>query len=104
MLSMKRIWIGAALAAAVIGFASVAEDPYLSVGNAAPSISGKAPDGKDYSLETMRKKGSVFVVFWKERCPHNKTASSLFNALAKAHGEKAPMLGVVTATPEGADA
>lgn len=101
---MKRILIGSAAVAAIMGFVVAAEDPFLAVGSPAPGISGKASDGKDYSTEAMAKKGSVFVVFWKERCPHNGVASALYNALAKAYGEKAPMLGVVPATEERAKA
>ncbi len=93
----------AALAACVAAsFAFIGDDPYLAVGSPAPAIAGKASDGKTYSLESLTKNGSAFVVFWKERCPHNPRAAAMFNALAKAHGEKAPLLGVVTASVEGA--
>jgi len=41
-------------------------------------------------------------VFWKQRCPHNRKASALFNALHKAHGVK--LVGLVNASSEGAKA
>jgi peroxiredoxin len=100
---MHTAWIAAILAlASVVGPGT--QELHLSVGSTAPAISGKANDGKDVALEALTKKGSVFVVFWKERCPHNPRASALFNAMAKAYGEKAPMIGVVTASEAGAKA
>ena len=99
---MKRILIAAAVLAAIFGFASIAQDPFLAVGSEAPVIAGKGSDGKDYSTDAMVKKGSVFVLFWKEVCPHNPRASALYNALAKAYGEKAPLLGVMPGSQEAA--
>lgn len=102
MNGMKRALIGAALSVVAIGFAMQGQEPYLTVGNAAPSISGTGSDGKAHALESLTKEGSAFVVFWKERCPHNPRASALFNSLAKAYDGKAKMIGVVTATTDGA--
>jgi peroxiredoxin len=101
---MKRTWIWAMLtfSSGAFSIGLVSDDPYLAVGSVAPAIAGKATDGKDYALESLAKKGSVFVVFWKERCPHNPRASALFNDLAKAYGDKVKLIGVVPTSPEGA--
>ncbi len=75
---------------------------HLEVGKDAPAFAGTASDGKEYSLKSLTAEGPAFVVFWKQRCPHNKRASALFNALHKAHGSN--LVGFVNAAPEGAKA
>lgn len=90
---------------AVLGFAcafAVQETLHLEVGKVAPSFAGTASDGKEYSLKSLTAEGPAFVVFWKQRCPHNKRASELFNTLHKAHGVK--LVGFVNASAEGAKA
>jgi len=79
---------------AVSAFALVPMDE-LKPGADAPAFSGKASDGKNYSLKDLVKEKPAFVVFWKERCPHNPKASSLFNALSKAYEGKVNLVGVV---------
>ncbi len=63
------------------------ETPYLSVCSVAPA--SKAANGEAISLKTLTKEKPVFVVFWKERCPHNPRASALFNSLSMAYEGKA---------------
>lgn len=90
------------LAGACVALAAVQETPYLPVGEIAPAIDAKGHDGKSYSSAALAKEKPIFVVFWKERCPHNPRAAGIFNALNKAYEGKAPMYGVVNASPEGA--
>lgn len=90
---------------AAIGVAcafAVQSTPHLPVGQNAPDFKGVGSDGKEYSLKSLTGEGPAFVVFWKERCPHNAKASALFNALHKAYGEKTKLVGIVNASDEGA--
>lgn len=77
---------------------------HIQVGAAAPAIAGTLTDGKAFDSAAAAKAKPTFVVFWKERCPHNKPASAAFNALAKHYGDKVNFIGVVTASDEGAKA
>lgn len=98
---------GAILLASAVAlvFAVAAQTtPYIAVGEKAPAFEGKAADGKDYSLAALAKDKPVFVVFWKERCPHNRNASTLFNNINKAYEGKAQMIGFVNASPENTKA
>lgn len=90
------------LAGAGLVLAGIQETPYLPVGETAPIIESKANDGKSYSTSNLAKEKPLFVVFWKERCPHNPRASALFNSLNKAYEGKAQLVGVVNATESGA--
>ena len=93
--------LGAACLACSV--AMTQDKPYLPVGSPAPEISGTGTDGKDYSLKSLTSnKKPLFVVFWKEQCPHNPRASALFNNLNKAYEGKAKLIGVVTASADGA--
>ena len=62
--------------------------PYLPAGEEAPLFEAKGSDGNTHSLKAMTAKSPVFMVFWKERCPHNRRAAPIFNALKSAYGEK----------------
>jgi len=75
----------------------------LKAGADAPSFSAKGTGGKDYELKSLIKEKPVFLVYWKERCPHNPRATALFNSIAKAYEGKAQMVGVVWTTPEKLD-
>jgi peroxiredoxin len=90
----------AGLAAGAIVFAQ--DMLFLPEGSEAPEISGEATDGKRLSLKELSKEKPAFIVFWKERCPHNPRAAALFNAIHKAYEGKVSFFGVVTASPEGA--
>ena len=90
------------IAASLAALAWAQDTPYLSVGSVAPDFSGKAANGEAVSLKTLTKEKPVFVVFWKERCPHNPRASALFNSLSKAYQGKAKLVGIVSATNAGA--
>ena len=89
------------VAAVGLAWALVQQKPYIPIGSKAPGFKGKATDGKDYSLESLTKDGSAFVVFWKERCPHNPRAASIFNTLKKAYGDKVNLVGFVLAPDSG---
>lgn len=98
---MKVRTLFATLAAFGVASSLAAQEAtHLAVGKEAAAFVAKASDGKEYSLKSLTADGPAFVVFWKERCPHNKTASSLLNTLYKAHGVK--MVGFVSASEEGA--
>jgi peroxiredoxin len=89
---------------AVSALALAQEGLYLPAGSEAPPLSGVGTDGKEYSLTGLTKEKPAFVVFWKQRCPHNARASALFNALNKAYEGKVQVIGVVNAPAEGAKA
>lgn len=103
---MKRRLLVKMLSAAVvlIFIAGMApqDQPYLPVGSDAPAFEIKTADNKVYSLKDMTETTPVFLVFWKERCPHNARAAPLFNNLKEAYGEKVMLIGVVRASSEGA--
>lgn len=90
-------------AIAAFALLATAQRPmHIAVGSEAPAIKGTTTEGKSFDLAQSRAKGNSFVLFWKERCPHNPIASSLFNNLAKAYGPDLRFTGVVTASEEGA--
>jgi peroxiredoxin len=99
-----QIFLAASALAGCTALVSATQDPafHLPVGAVAPNIEGKGTDGKDYALQTLIKDKALFVVFWKERCPHNPRASALFNAINKAYEGKATLIGIVNATDDGA--
>ncbi len=76
------------------------DDMFIAKGTEAPAFSGEAPDGTKVSLSEM--KGPTFVVFWKQRCPHNKAASAIFNEMKKNYGEKLNFVGLVNTDAAGA--
>src|SRR5688572_20105414 len=101
---MRNRIIGTLLAAAgaAAALALTQGGLYLPAGEAAPAISGTGTDGKVYSFPNKEK--PAFVVFWKQRCPHNKKASALFNSLNKAYEGKVQVVGLVNADADGAKA
>lgn len=103
-----RIRIPALIAAAVLlaglaGGAALQDDSpyYLPAGSEAPHFSGTTGGGTQVSLEAMLEEGPVFLVFWKESCPHNRRAMPSFNALKEGYGDDVQLLGIVRAGPEG---
>jgi thiol-disulfide isomerase/thioredoxin len=98
-----RLTFGLGLAAVTAAALAWAQGtPYLAIGETAPAISGTGTDGKAYNAPAKDK--PVFVVFWKERCPHNPRAAALFNALHEAYKGKVNFFGVVNAGDAGAKA
>ena len=91
------------LAAGIVGGAVPRQDSpyYLPAGTEAPDFSGTTADGSLVSLEATIGEGPLFLVFWKESCPHNPRAMPSFNAMKEAYGEQVNLLGVVRASPEG---
>ncbi len=98
---MIRATLFAGLLASTLARAYV-QQLHLAPGADAPAFSGVATDGREVSLKNLTETGPAFVVFWKNRCPHNPKATSLINALAKAHGEKVKLIGFVNSPAEGA--
>ncbi|MCH8275623.1 MAG: redoxin domain-containing protein [Armatimonadetes bacterium] len=101
-MKLRRLSAFAAATALVGAAGALALAPHLPEGATAPGFGGKATDGKEYSLKKMVAEGTVFVVFWKERCPHNPRAAPMFNELYKVYEGKAKLIGVVSASPDGA--
>ncbi|MFO7767803.1 MAG: redoxin domain-containing protein [bacterium] len=96
------LFAAALLAVGLFGGAAFQQDSpyYLTPGSEAPSFEGVTDDGAEVSLEAMLEEGPVFLVFWKESCPHNPRAMPSFNALKEGYGEEVQLLGVVRAAPE----
>ncbi len=90
------------MVAALAGGAAFQQDSpyYIPAGTEAPSFEGTTHGGMQVNLEAMLEEGPVFLVFWKEVCPHNPRAMPSFNAMKEAYGEKVQLLGVVRAAPE----
>jgi peroxiredoxin len=103
---MKRgVTVGVAALVILVGLtAGMApqDKPYLPAGEEAPLFNGEADDGEEYSMQAMLKEGPVFVLFWKESCPHNRRAAPTFNALNDAYGDKVNFVGFVKTSLEGA--
>ena len=100
---MKIRWIGAALglmAAAALVYAQQGEAAL--VGKDAPAFEAATTAGKNVSLKSLTQDGPVFLLFWKEPCPHNPRASALFNEIHKAYGEKSRLVGIVSTGADGA--
>ncbi len=79
-----------------LGMSSAVQDG-IQEGSAAPEFEITADDGNTYSIKSMTKDTPAFIVFWKERCPHNSRSAGLFNSLASTYGEKVKFVGVVSA-------
>jgi peroxiredoxin len=58
----------------------------VAAGQTAPSFSLKSLDGKDYSLEALRKSGPVLVSFFKVACPVCQFAFPFLERLHKRYG------------------
>lgn len=100
---MKIRWIGAAVGLMALSAVIYAQQGEAGlVGKDAPAFDALSTAGKKVSLKSLTKDGPVFLVFWKEQCPHNPRASALFNEIHKAYGEKSRMVGLVTAGADGA--
>lgn len=98
---MRHSILVALAATLAVGAAyAVQQKLHLAEGSKAPAFSGKTHDGTTVSLAELTKDGPAFVVFWKERCPHNPRAAALFNSIYKAYEGKAKMVGIVTAPQE----
>jgi peroxiredoxin len=102
-------WLPLALAGAALIFATAATAQqqlerrlYLPIGSEAPAVEGITVDGQPYSLADKLANGPVFLVFWKDPCPHNPRAMPFFNALTEAYEGKVQLVSVVRSTPEGA--
>lgn len=103
---MRTLHLVALLAVGGVSVASalVQSELFLPAGNPAPAFAAPGSDGKDYTLAGLTKEKPVFVVFWKQRCPHNPKAAALINSIQQAYAGKANMVGVVNANQEGAKA
>lgn len=98
---MRHLTFIALAATLVVGTAySLQQKLHLDEGTKAPAFSGKTNTGSTVSLSELTKDGPAFVVFWKERCPHNPRASALFNGIYKAYEGKVKMVGIVSAPEE----
>ncbi|MFC1529860.1 peroxiredoxin family protein [Gemmatimonadota bacterium] len=98
---MTKRSINTALSAALLmiftlGMSSPVQDG-IQEGSAAPEFEITADNGDTYSIKSMTKDAPAFIVFWKESCPHNRRAAGFFNSLGSAYGEKANLVGVVSA-------
>jgi peroxiredoxin len=98
---MNKSWIAVVGLAALTAFAVAqrASETQL-VGKPAPSFTAQATDGKTHNLKDLAAKGPVFLVFWKDPCPHNPLAASLINEIVKSYGNRIQFLGVVNGTVE----
>jgi len=74
---------------------------YLPIGSDAPAVGGVAADGNTYSLHAMAAESPVFLIFWKDPCPHNPRAMPFLNALTEAYEGKVQVLSVVRSSAEG---
>jgi len=74
---------------------------YLPIGSDAPAVEGVAVDGNAYSLHAMAAESPVFLIFWKDPCPHNPRAMPFINALTEAYEGKVQLLSVVKSSAEG---
>jgi peroxiredoxin len=74
---------------------------YLPIGSDAPAVEGIGVDGARYSLHAMAAESPVFLIFWKDPCPHNRRAMPFLNALTKAYDGKVQFLSVVRSSEEG---
>jgi len=77
---------------------------FPKAGKAAPDFSGKATDGKTYSLKSTTADGPVFVYFIKIGCPSNGRAAPHMVALDKAYKGKGNVIGVINGTLKEAQA
>jgi len=82
-----------------LGMSSPVQDGF-GEGSTAPEFEITADDGNTYTIGSLTENAPAFIVFWKESCPSNRRAAPLFKAIKDAYGEKANLIGVVTAPPE----
>ena len=89
----NRVMKPRSVVSAILALASIASAHAQLVGKA-PAFSGKGPDGKTYDLATLTKNGPVYLFFIKKDCPVTAGAMHFYTDIAKAYGDKAPILGV----------
>lgn len=97
---LASVFVPLVISGFVLAGSSQEQRIFLPEGSVAPTFSGKAHDGRDISLDKMLKKGPIFVLFWKEVCPHNPRASILYNTLYEAYKDKVQFVGIVWTSPE----
>ncbi|HRF59051.1 MAG TPA: redoxin domain-containing protein [Fimbriimonadaceae bacterium] len=100
---MRKLLLALCLATALSATSAIQEKPYLEPGKDAPTFSLKGSDGKSYDLAKMREDKSAFVLFWKQRCPHNARAAQIYNKLVQTY-KGVPFVGVVNTDEAGAKA
>ena len=67
----------------------------INTGNIAPGFSLKSLDGKEYSLDTLMKRGPVVAAFFKISCPVCQFTFPFLERLYKRYGsEAASFLGI----------
>ena len=89
--------VGAALLLIfTLGLSSPVQDS-VQEGSPAPEFEITADDGTTYTVKSLTEHAPAFIVFWKERCPHNARSADFFNSLGSAYGEKVKLVGVVSA-------
>jgi peroxiredoxin len=98
---MTKRFLYAALPAALVmlftvGMSSPVQNG-IQEGSPAPDFEVTADDGNTYTIASLTEDSPAFIVFWKERCPHNPRAAGLFNSLGTAYGGKVKLVGVVSA-------
>lgn len=86
----KRWLVGAAVLLAAAGLTAAGKyNKKLSIGDAAPALSGlKATDGKTYSLDDFKDKDVVLVVFTCNHCPVAQAYNERFNRFLAAYKDK----------------
>lgn len=87
------------LGATALAFKGRAE---VKVGSKAMAFSAKGTDGKTHTLDSLSKKGPVFLYFIKEGCPVNHRAAPHFAKLYDAYKGKANFVGVYNGSVEDA--
>lgn len=99
-----RVPLALALSAlAAVGLSTLsAQADNLKPGTKAPNFSGKASDGKTYSLASLKATKKVTVIYFiGSTCPVNAMAVKHFNAIASAYKGKVNFIGVIDTDPAG---
>jgi peroxiredoxin len=78
----------------------------VSVGDAAPAFTLKDTDGKDVSLDSLRKDGKIVVAFWfNPKCPfvvkHFEKGGNTFNDMFTAYKDKKVSIVAINSNAAG---
>lgn len=83
-----------------------AEKKGVAIGDAAPAFTLKDLDGKDVSLDSLRKDGKIVIAFWfNPECPfvvkHFEKGGNTFNDMAAAYKDKKVSIVAINSNATG---
>jgi thiol-disulfide isomerase/thioredoxin len=97
MISIRRISVVAALAAAVGATPALAQDLGIEVGKTAPAVTVQSLDGKTVNLGNYIGKTPMLIEFWATWCPNCKELMPTLLDVEKKYGKQVKFVAIAVA-------